>query len=114
PDDERFLRPGDLVAAVNAFCTETSQPPPCDPGTLVRVLLESLALKYAVVLRQLEAVSGHTINTIHVVGGGSNNTLLCQLTANAGGVTVLAGPSEATAIGNIIVQASAIGEVASL
>jgi rhamnulokinase len=113
PDDERFLRPGDLVGAVSAFCSETTQPSPSEPGALVRVLLESLALKYAVVLRQLEAVSGRTIDTIHVVGGGSANTLLCQLTANASGLAVLAGPSEATAIGNLIEQAIAIGELAS-
>ena len=67
----------------------------------MRVLLESLALKYAVVLHQLEAASGRTVNTIHVVGGGSNNALLCQLTADASGLPVLAGPSEATALGNL-------------
>ena len=94
--------------------SETAQPPPDGPGSLVRVLLESLALKYAVVLRRLEAVSGRTIDTIHIVGGGSNNRLLCQLTASASGRPVLAGPSEATALGNLIVQAIAIGELASL
>jgi rhamnulokinase len=114
PDDERFLRPGDLPTAVKAFCSETGQPPPLDPGSLMRVLLESLALKYAVLLRQLEAASGQTIRTIHIVGGGSNNTLLCQLTADASGLPVLAGPAEATALGNLIVQAIALGELASL
>jgi rhamnulokinase len=114
PDDERFLRPGDLVATVNAVCAETSQPPPNDPGSLVRMLLESLALKYAVVLRQLEAVSGRPVRAIHVVGGGSNNALLCQFTADASGLPVLAGPSEAAALGNLIVQAIAVGELASV
>jgi rhamnulokinase len=114
PDDARFLRPGDLPTAVQAFCRETAQPPPADAGTLVRVVLESLALKYAVVLRQLEAASGRTISSIHIVGGGSNNALLCQLTANASGLPVMAGPSEATALGNLIVQGIALGELASL
>jgi rhamnulokinase len=114
PDDERFLRPGDLPTAVNAFCSETAQPPTADAGTLVRILLESLALKYAVVLRQLEAASGQAIDTIHIVGGGSNNAFLCQLTANASGLPVLAGPAEATALGNLIVQAISLGELASL
>jgi rhamnulokinase len=114
PDDERFLRPGDLPANARAFCAETGQSPPADAASLVRVLLDSLALKYAVVLRQLEAVSGKTLEAIHVVGGGSNNALLCQLTANASGVPVLAGPAEATSIGNLIVQAIALGELASV
>ena len=72
PDDERFLRlqPGELPAAVHAFCQETGQPTPGDQSTLVRVLLESLALKYAVVLRELEAASGRMIEAVHVVGGG--------------------------------------------
>ena len=114
PDDERFLRPGDLPAAVSAYCHETGQPLPPDQASLVRALLESLALKYAQVLRQLEAVSGRTIAAVHVVGGGSNNALLCQLTADASGLPVLAGPTEATAIGNLLVQAMALGELGSL
>jgi len=114
PDDERFLRPGDLPSTVRAYCSEVGQPAPADPGSLVRVLLESLALKYAVVLRQLETARGRAIDTIHVVGGGSNNAFLCQLTANASGLPVLAGPSEATALGNLIVQAITLGELASL
>lgn len=114
PDAERFLRPGDLPAEVSAFCVETGQPPPRDEGGLVRALLESLALKYALVLRELEAVSGRTVKAIHLVGGGSNNALLCQLTADASGLPVLTGPTEATAIGNLLVQAMALGELASL
>jgi rhamnulokinase len=114
PDDERFLRPGDLAANVHAFCIETGQPRPDDAASLVRVLLESLALKYSVVLHQLEAASGRSVHAIHVVGGGSNNALLCQLTADACGVPVLAGPAEATAVGNLIVQAMALGEVGSV
>lgn len=114
PDDERFLRPGDLLDTVEVFCREAHQPVPPDPGTLIRVLLESLALKYDRVVRQLEAVSGRSIRAIHAVGGGTNNALLCQLTADATGLPVLAGPSEATAIGNLVVQAIAIGELATL
>ena len=116
PDDKRFLRPaaGGLTTTVEAFCRETDQPPPCDSGTLVRVLLESLALKYAWVLRQLAEVSGRSIRALYVVGGGAQNTLLCRMTAAATGLPVLAGPSEATAIGNLIVQAIGLGEVASL
>jgi len=116
PDDRRFLRlaDGGLIAAVGAFCRETDQPPPCNPGTLVRVLLESLALKYAWVLRQLAEVSGRSIGALYVVGGGAQNALLCRMTAAAAGLPVLAGPSEATAIGNLIVQAIALGELASL
>jgi rhamnulokinase len=114
PDEERFLRPGDLTANVRAFCAETGQPAPADAPSLVRVLLESLALKYAVVLRQIESASGRKLRAIHVVGGGSNNALLCQLTANACGLPVLAGPAEATSVGNLVVQAMALGEIASL
>jgi rhamnulokinase len=114
PDDERFLRPGNLLASVTEYCRETHQPVPPDPGTLIRVVLESLALKYGWVVGQLEAVSGRSIRAIHTVGGGSNNALLCQLTADATGRAVLAGPAEATAIGNLVVQAMAIGELASI
>jgi rhamnulokinase len=114
PDDQRFLRPGDLPGNVRAYCVESGQSPPADTASLVRVVLESLALKYAVVLRQLEAASGRTVRTIHVVGGGSQNALLCQLTADASGLPVLAGPSEATSIGNLVVQAIALGELSSV
>ena len=114
PDDERFLRPGDLPARVRAFCAETGQPVPQDTGTLVRVILESLALRYAVAIDELAAASGHPIEAIHVVGGGSNHRLLCRLTAGATGLPVRAGPVEATAIGNLAVQAIASGELASV
>jgi rhamnulokinase len=116
PDDERFLRPGNLAEGVQAYCRETGQVMHSEMGgaALVRVILESLALKYAVVLRQLTSVTGRSIEAIRVVGGGSNNALLCQLTANACGVPVLAGPAEATAIGNVLVQGIALGELRSL
>jgi len=114
PDDERFLRPGDLPACVRAFCAETGQLVPLDAGTLVRVLLESLALRYAVAVDELTGASGYPIEAIHVVGGGSNHRLLCRLTAGATGLPVRAGPVEATAIGNLAVQAIAAGELASV
>lgn len=111
PDDERFLRPGDLPGRIRAFCAETGQPVPADDATLFRVILESLALRYAVVLDELAAVSGHPIEAIHVVGGGSNHGLLCAMTAGATGLPVRAGPVEATALGNLAVQAIAAGEL---
>jgi rhamnulokinase len=99
---------------VRAFCRETGQPEPADTGTLMRVLLESLALRYARAIEELTAATGHPIEAIHIVGGGSNHRLLCHLTAGATGLPVRAGPSEATAIGNIAVQAIAAGELASV
>jgi rhamnulokinase len=114
PDDERFLRPGDLPARVRAFCAETGQPVPADTGTLMRVLLESLALRYAAAIDQIATASGSPIEALHIVGGGSNHRLLCRLTAGATGLPVRAGPVEATAIGNLAVQAIAAGELASI
>jgi rhamnulokinase len=114
PDDERFLRHGDLPARVREFCAETGQPVPEDAGTLIRVLLESLALRYAAALDQLAEASGRQIDSVRIVGGGSGNRLLCRLTADAAGLPVKAGPVEATAIGNIAVQAIAAGELGSI
>jgi len=114
PDDARFLRTGDVRAAVTSYCGETRQPAPDDPGTLMRVLLESLALKYASVLGELQQLTGRAVSSIYVVGGGARNELLCRLTAAATGLPVLAGAAESTAIGNLIVQALALGELASL
>ena len=114
PDDERFLRPGDLPARVRSFCAETGQPVPGDDGALIRVILESLALRYAVAVDELARASGHPVEAIQVVGGGSNNRLLCRLTASATGLPVRAGPVEATASGNLCVQAIAAGELASV
>lgn len=114
PDDERFLRPGDMPARVRAFCRDTGQPEPRDTGTLMRVLLESLALRYARAIDELAAASGHPIEAIHVVGGGANHRLLCRLTAGATGLPLRAGPVEAAAIGNIAVQAIAAGELGSV
>ncbi len=114
PDDESFLRPADMLTAVDKFCTRTHQPVPREPGTYVRAVLESLAFKYRFVLRNLEHVSAKRIEQIHIIGGGSKNRLLNQLTADATGRRVLAGPVEATALGNVAVQILATGGAASL
>jgi rhamnulokinase len=111
PDAPQFMRPGDLPGAVAASCHQSGQPEPGDVGALVRCCLESLALKYRLTLDALEDLSGQSISTIRVVGGGSQNRLLCQLTADACGREVVAGPVEATALGNLLVQAIAVGEL---
>ena len=114
PDDLRFLSPGDMREAIQGYCRETDQTIPESPGALVRCALESLALKYAVVLKQLENLTGVPIEVIHVVGGGGKNALLNEFTANACGRPVVAGPVEATALGNVLIQARAAGEIGSL
>jgi rhamnulokinase len=114
PDDESLLSPGDMPARVRAACESDAQSPPTEPGVLVRSILTSLACKYRFVLERLARVTGQTFDVLHVVGGGARNRLLCQLTANLTGLPVLAGPAEATALGNILVQAIATGEVADL
>jgi rhamnulokinase len=114
PDDQRFLRSGDMPALIRAFCEETGQTPPDEPGQVVRVVLESLALRFRWVLHHLEQVTGTPLDTVHVVGGGARNPLLCQLTADATGLLVLAGPVEATAAGNLLLQARALGDLSSL
>ncbi|HEY4903564.1 MAG TPA: rhamnulokinase family protein [Candidatus Sulfotelmatobacter sp.] len=114
PDDESFLRPPDMLTAIDGFCTQTHQPAPQEPGAYVRVVLESLAFKYRFVLRNLEHVTGKRIEQIRIIGGGSKNRLLNQLTADATGRQVLAGPAEATAIGNIAIQILATGVATSL
>src|SRR5207302_5841098 len=95
-------------------CRRTGQPVPEGTGAVVRCALESLALKYRWVLERLEELLGRRLDTIHVVGGGCQNTLLCQLTADACNRTVLAGPMEATAIGNVLLQAIGLGLLGSL
>jgi rhamnulokinase len=114
PDDELFLRPPNMLAAINQFCSRTHQPVPQAPGAYVRAVLESLAFKYRVVLRNLEHVSGRHIEQIRIIGGGSKNRLLNQLTADATGRRVFAGPAEATALGNVAIQILAMGDAASL
>jgi rhamnulokinase len=114
PDDESFLRAPDMPAAIDEFCRKTNQPPPASPAAYVRCVLESLALKYGLVLHHLEQLCGKRIEQIRIIGGGSKNRLLNQFTADATGRRVVAGPVEATALGNIAVQILATGEVSSL
>ena len=114
PDHPRFAEPGDMPTRIRQACQETGQPVPESPGQIVRCALESLALKYRHVLATLEHLIGRTIEVVHIVGGGVQNELLSQFTANATGKPVLAGPVEATAAGNIMVQALAQRRVASL
>lgn len=114
PDDRRFLTPGGMPEKIKSFARESGQPLPEGAGAVVRCVLESLALKYRAVLERLEEASGRSIRVIHIVGGGSENRLLNQWTANATGRLVLAGPKEATAIGNLLVQAMADGVVGGL
>lgn len=114
PNDQRFLHPPDMPAAIQDFCRETGQPVPESEGALVRCALESLALAYQRVLCGLEEINNGPIETIHIVGGGSRNDLLNQFTANACGRRVLAGLVEATALGNLLIQMRACGGVGSL
>jgi rhamnulokinase len=114
PDDSRFGNPPDMPVAIRSFCKETRQPVPNSEGALVRCALESLALKYQQVLEFLEEVSGKQVEVIHIVGGGSRNALLNQFTADACNRPVLAGPVEATVIGNVLMQARACSEIGSL
>jgi rhamnulokinase len=114
PDEKSFLRPLDMLAAINRFCVRTHQPVPQSPGAYVKAVMESLAFKYRLVLRNLEQVSGQRIQQIRIIGGGSKNRLLNQLTADATGRRVLAGPVEATALGNVAIQILATGAATSL
>ena len=112
PDDMRFFAPGtDMPDRISAFCHETEQPVPADPPALTRCILESLALKYAYALDILRDVSGIDPDTVHIVGGGSQNELLSQWTADATGARVITGPVEATVIGNLLIQAEATGAI---
>ncbi|PPF33032.1 rhamnulokinase family protein [Rathayibacter sp. AY1A3] len=105
--DERFVAPGNIPGRIVEWCVERGLAQPRSRAEFVRSILESLAEAYATTLQQASALSGTPIDTVHIVGGGSQNELLCRLTADRTGLTVLAGPVEATAIGNILVQARA-------
>jgi rhamnulokinase len=114
PDDSVFFTPGDMPARIRAYCERTGQRPPTGDAAIVRCVLESLALKYRMVLDELIAASGQPVDVIHIVGGGSQNPTLCQMTANATGRPVIAGPAEATALGNAVVQLIARGDLRDL
>ena len=114
PDQPSLLRGGDMPSLIAAACAASGQVAPAGPGELIRSILVSLACKYRLVLERLQKVAGRRIAVLHVVGGGIRNTLLCQLTADVLGLPVLAGPEEATALGNVLVQARSCGELGSL
>ncbi|BBI33730.1 rhamnulokinase [Cohnella abietis] len=114
PDDSSFLAPGDMPSRIASYCKQTGQQAPESHGEIVRCILESLALKYRYVLELTERISGQSFSGLHMVGGGIQNTLLCQWTANAIGKPVWAGPSEGSAIGNLVVQWIAQGDFADI
>jgi rhamnulokinase len=111
PDDQAFLPPGDMPARILAACAAAGVPAPASQAGVVRCILDSLAAAYARALDDAQRLSGRRVDVLHVVGGGSRNELLCRLTAEATGLPVEAGPVEATALGNVLVQARALGAV---
>ncbi len=113
PDDARFLAPDNMVKKIAEFCEETGQPVPASHAASVRCAYESLALFYRITLRKLEKLTGKKIEKLHIVGGGSQATTLNQCAANALKIPVLAGPTECTALGNILIQAMALGHLES-
>ncbi|MCI3922597.1 rhamnulokinase [Paenibacillus sp. TRM 82003] len=114
PDDDQFLNPVDMPEQVRSYCRATGQPVPDSEGEIIRVVLESLAMKYRWVLERTERLAGKTFGGLHIVGGGIQNELLCRLTANAIQRPVWAGPAEGSAIGNVVVQLIAAGDIADL
>jgi len=114
PDYMKFYNPEDMTSEIRSFCSMTGQPVPSEPGQYVRTILEGLAFKYRMVLDQLREVSGKNLEKIYIIGGGSQNDLLSQFTADAANVPVITGPVEATAIGNLMVQAMAKEYVSNL
>jgi rhamnulokinase len=114
PDRDMFMNPASMTDAIDAFCGETGQPSPETEGAYVRCCLESLAMQYRLVMEQLEDVYQTDFDTLHIIGGGTQNILLNQLTADATGKTVVTGPIEATVIGNVLMQAVGLGHVSSL
>jgi rhamnulokinase len=108
-DDPSFLPPGDIPARIAQLCAATGQTPPQTQAETVRCILDSLALAYRRAVQTAQRLSGRSVNAVHLVGGGSRNALLCQLTADACDLPVVAGPVEASALGNVLVQARAVG-----
>lgn len=114
PNSPDFRSAGDMPDRIKAFCVRTAQPVPADEGEILRCIFESLALKYRQTLEQLQIITGHDFEVIHIVGGGARNSVLCQMTADATQRPVVAGPGEATTLGNVAVQAIATGQLASI
>jgi sugar (pentulose or hexulose) kinase len=111
PQDPTFLPPGDMPTRIANFCRHTNQPPPTTPAETVRCILDSLALAHRRTLHRAQELSGRNVDVIHLVGGGAQNPLLCQLTADACALPVVAGPTEATALGNALIQARTLGTI---
>lgn len=114
PDSPEFTPPGDIPARVQEFCRKTGQKVPETVGEIMRCIYESLALKYRFATDQLQQATGKTFTALHILGGGTKDRLLCQMSANSTGLPVVAGPIEATALGNIIIQLVALGEIADI
>jgi rhamnulokinase len=114
PDFSGFMHPDDMPEKIQEYCVNTGQPVPQDKGELIRSVLESIALKYRLVLQQLEEITATRLDRLHIIGGGTQNHLLNQFTADATQRTCLTGPVEATALGNVLMQAVALGHIKSL
>jgi rhamnulokinase len=114
PDDPMFLAPSHMPRRIQRYCRQTGQPVPESEGALLRCIVESLALRYRFILERIEALIQQRFAGLHIVGGGTQNTALCQYTANALGRPVWAGPQEATAIGNLLVQFIALGKIENI
>jgi rhamnulokinase len=114
PDFDGFLHPGDMPARIQKYCADTHQTIPQTKGQILRIALEGIALKYRLVLERLEELTGNRLDPIHIIGGGTKNRLLSQFAADATRRTVVAGPVEATAIGNILMQAIGLKHLGSL
>ena len=114
PDDALFVNPADMPEAINEYCKRTGQSAPQTHAAYIRMIFESLAMKYRETLDVFKTLAENPIEKLHVIGGGSRNALLNQFTSNAIGLPVIAGPAEASSVGNIMLQAKAAGIVSSL
>ncbi len=114
PDNSVFLNPGNMPKAIQEYCKTTNQLIPESKGEIARCIYDSLVLKYKSTIKQIESLTGKPIDKLHIIGGGANNKMMNQLTADAIGIPVLAGPTEATATGNLMLQAKAVGAIQSL
>jgi len=118
PDDSKFLKPGliddNMPDRIKTYCQETGQKVPETPAEIVRGVIESLADKYTKTIKMIEEITNRTISEIYIIGGGCRNGFLCQIVANATGLSVFAGPVEATAIGNLMIQAKSMGQIKSI